>query len=154
MEKVYLATYKGIHKGLPGIVNRGIRFMDRTIYSHCELCIGDPFEKEVECFSSSGVDHGVRVKRMKLDKSKWDIMLLPRVSEGHLRDCFEKTKGQPYDYFGTGRFMLPFLLREHPVRWFCSEWTAWVMGHAEPWRFSPAACRVLALADDGIVISY
>jgi hypothetical protein len=63
---VYLASYKGTHAGVPGIVNIGIRTLDRSIYSHTELAIGNPLESAVECFSSSGVDHGVRVKVMQL----------------------------------------------------------------------------------------
>lgn len=152
MDKVFLASYKSIHEGLPGIINRGIRFMDRSIYSHSELCIGNPFEGVVECYSSSGVDHGVRVKQMQLNPDKWDVIWLPYITAEEVRGKFSQTAGEPYDYFGTGRFMLPFMLRQHPKRWFCSEWTTWVMGYNEPWRFSPAGCHILALTGGGVQI--
>lgn len=149
MEKVYLASYKGVHDGLPGIVNLGIQFMDRSKYSHSELTIGHPFARVVNCYSSSGVDHGVRVKQMMLDPNKWDVVCLNHISPEQVVECFNRTRGEKYDYFGTGRFMLPFLLREHPSRWFCSEWVAWVMGYEQPWRFSPAAVHVLAIKNGG-----
>jgi len=82
---VYLASYKGTHAGVPGIVNIGIRTLDRSIYSHTELAIGNPLESAVECFSSSGVDHGVRVKVMQLNPEKWDVLHLLRADAEAVR---------------------------------------------------------------------
>ena len=143
MTEVYLASYKGFRPGYHGIVNALIRYMDKSIYSHSEICIGNPFESEVECYSSSGVDKGVRMKRMKLSRENWDVLPLTTITAEHVIQCFLETKGEPYDYMGTGRFMLPMLLREHAFHWFCSEWAAWVAGYQDAWRFSPAGLVAL-----------
>jgi hypothetical protein len=57
---IYLASYKGTQKGVHGIFNIGIRGLTKSIYSHTEVCIGNPFDSPVKCVSSSGVDKGVR----------------------------------------------------------------------------------------------
>ena len=46
----HLASYKGTQPGLSGLFNRAIRHGSRSIYSHTEVCIGNPFESEVLTF--------------------------------------------------------------------------------------------------------
>lgn len=144
MQKVYLASYKSVHSGLHGLINRAIRLLDRSAYSHTELCVGEshPFEGEVDCYSSSGMDGGVRVKRMQLNPDRWDVQPLHTPVEW-VTDLYAKTAGSKYDYFGTGRFAVPWLLREHPTRWFCSEWAAAAIGFNQAWRLSPAGLAAI-----------
>jgi len=140
--EIYLASYKATHDGVQGLINIGIRTLDRALYSHSEICVGNPFESEVDCYSSSGIDGGVRCKRMQLNPDKWDIVHLPWVSLITVLNCYEEAKGRKYDYFGVARFALPFATREHPDRDFCSEYGARVAGIDDPWRFSPHALHV------------
>lgn len=150
MSKIFLGSYKGTHRGLAGIVNVGIRALDRAKYSHSEICVGSSFDDPFECYSSSGVDHGVRQKTMRLAPEKWDLLYLPFVDEKQIRQHFLQTQGAPYDFWGVGRFALPFLLREHPTAWFCSEWCLAAVGMTEPWRFSPSGAHSALIARGGI----
>jgi hypothetical protein len=134
---IYLASYKSTPPGLHGLVNRAIRFFTKSIYSHSEICLGDPFAGPVDCLSSSGMDHGVRIKRMQLSAAKWDVIALPHVSEGAYWHFANEHAGRPYDFIGCVRSVLPFVSGEHPTKWFCSEVCAAVMGHTEPWRMHP-----------------
>ncbi len=140
--EIYLASYKSTHSGTQGLINIGIRALDRALYSHSEICVGNPFESEVSCYSASGVDGGVRCKRMQLSADRWDIVSLPWVSLETVLACYEEAKDRKYDYFGVSRFALPFATREHPDRDFCSEYAARVVGLADPWRFSPQCLHV------------
>jgi hypothetical protein len=135
---IYLCSYKGTLPGWHGIVNRGIRFATTSTYSHSEIAVGNPFGAAVMCVSSSGVDGGVRAKTLQMSPDKWDVLPLPWVTEGDVVGFIAKYKGEPYDFAGTGRFVLPFFLREHDKAWFCSEAAAQICGFAEPWRFDPA----------------
>lgn len=60
MNVVYLASYKGTRQGWHGAVNAAIRHGSRSIYSHTEVCIGNPFDGDAMCVSASGVDKGVQ----------------------------------------------------------------------------------------------
>lgn len=151
---VYLASYKDTHSGLPGVVNVGIRVLDRSIYSHTELCIGHPLESVAECYSASGVDRGVRSKAMQLNPAKWDVLHLPWVQASAVRAHHAATVGAGYDYLGVGRFALPLLLREHRTRWFCSEWALAVLGVPQPWRFSPGGAHQVALAMGALPVNF
>lgn len=149
---VYLLSYTGTHAGLPGLVNRGIRVLDSTPYSHTEMCVSHPFEGVAECYSSSGVDHGVRRKDMVLSRDKWDALYLPWADASQVRAFYEKTKGAGYDFWGTARFAVPFLLREHPELYFCSEWGLASISVADAWRFSPAGARALCLSRGAVSV--
>ncbi len=146
MSTVHLASYTGTHEGWAGWVNRGIRWLDKAPYSHTEICLNNPLTQVTTCLSSSGVDHGVRAKDMQLNPDKWAVLPLPWITAGQVMAHFMATRGQGYDYWGVGRFGLPFLMREHPSRWFCSEWCATAMGIQEGWRLSPAGLHLTALA--------
>ena len=143
---VYLASYKGTHSGPAGLINVGIRKLDKAQYSHSEICIGNPFDVDAECFSSSGIDGGVRMKQMQLSREKWDVVHLHWVPELQVRDHFALRQGVRYDHCGTGRFAVPWLLREHPERDFCSEFCGAAMGLYEAWRVSPQGLHSIALS--------
>ena len=147
---IYLASYKSIRPGVYGITNRLIRYGTRSIYSHSELCIGNPFESQVLCVSASGVDGGVRGKVMQLNPDSWDILPLPWVSEQRVLDVLEEEDDCGYDYSGVFRFAVPWvpdlILMPSDSKWFCSELIAYTMLLSEPWRYSPAELHSIALA--------
>lgn len=140
---IYVASYKSTQPGWQGIFNRGIRWLTKSPYSHTEVCIGHPFHGPVPCISSSGVDGGVRAKTMQLSPEKWDVLPMPWVTEQDVLAFLQKHQGSGYDYMGAGRFLLPFALRDHPIKWFCTEAVAAIAGFDDPWRFSPADFHVI-----------
>lgn len=137
MSSIYLASYKGTDKGFGRVVDLGIRRLTSGKYSHSEICIGNPFESAVECFTSAGTEGGIRVKTAQLNPDDWDILPLDWVSEKRVREVYDKEKGCKYDYAGCARFVTPFALRESPTRWFCTEYVGETAYIKEPWRFSP-----------------
>lgn len=136
---IYLASYKSTQRGLSGVVNVFIRWATKGQYSHSEICIGNPFDGEVDCLSSVGMDGGVRIKRMKLNPARWDLIPLPNVTEKQVLAFSIRNVGSKYDYLGCVRTLLPFIGREHPTRYFCSELCAEIIGYSEPWRLHPSA---------------
>lgn len=141
-EPVYLASYKGTRAGWRGMGNRFIRWATRSIYSHSEICLGDPFSGPAMCLSSEG-GVGVRLKRMQLDPAKWDVVRMPEVSETAFWYFAVEHKGEPYDWVGAARSVLPFVGREHPRAWFCSEVVAQVRGLSDPWRMYPGVLHAV-----------
>jgi hypothetical protein len=158
---VYLCSFKANARGVHGIVSRGIRLGDNGDYSHTELAIvapgqhATPFSAPLFHMSASGMDGGVRSKTMQISPARWDVLALPyadaRAVELFFHDRIERSKG--YDYFGTGRFALPFLLREHPTRDFCSEFGAAALGIPDAWRYSPSGLHAICIAMGGVPVA-
>lgn len=144
--KIWLASYKGTPKGLKGrIVSAVIRATCKGVYSHCEIVVGDnPFKKPAECISSSGMDGGVRLKTMTLNPDHWDLIEV-KVSRIKVEEWMRENIGKKYDFAGTARFVLPFFVREHEDKWFCSEACADMLGFSEPWRFDPCSLHVATM---------
>jgi hypothetical protein len=140
---IYLASYKGTQKGIGGVFNIGIRWLTRSIYSHTEICIGNPLEGPVHCISSSGVDGGVRAKLMHLSPEKWDVLPMPWVREEAVWSFMLDHKGTGYDFAGVVRFVLPWLRTQSKRRWFCTECVAAIAGYPDAWRFSPADFHII-----------
>jgi hypothetical protein len=140
MSQIFLASYVGTHSGWQGNINRGIRWLDKTQYSHSELAIGNPSMGPSFCISSSGVEGGVRGKAINLNSGNWEVLPMPWVLEEDALAFLEHHRrlGTKYDYMGTARFAVPFFAREHQSRMFCSEVVAAIAGFDEPWRFTPA----------------
>lgn len=145
-QPVYLASYKRKAGGFAGLVGWCIRAITRSAYSHSELLIGNPALGPVHCVTSSGMDGGVRCKRMQINPAHWDVLPMPWVSESAAWGFMLDNKGAKYDFWGVGRFVLPPLFAQHPTRWFCSEAVAHIAGFAEPWRFSPADLHIVVQA--------
>lgn len=147
---VYLASYKGTRPGWHGLANRAIRHGSRSIYSHTEVCIGNPLRAAVLCVSASGVDGGVRSKVMQLSPENWDVVALPSVTPSRVLDVLREHDGCGYDYRGVARFAAPMLpdwiIKPSALDWFCSELAAHIMCMAEPWRYSPADLHDIAIA--------
>lgn len=132
---VKIAFYKA-----PGqIEDRLIRWRTGSIYSHCELVIGEWW------YTSSPRDGGVRRKRIDPEPGHWDWMPLPNVPERDVTDLFSRTHGAGYDWLGVLVGQM-FEIKVHKgSRWFCSEWCAAALGLADPWRYSPGSLAALLL---------
>lgn len=145
MKTIYLASYKATRPSVAGLLNRFIRWATKSIYSHSEICLGDPFAGPVECLSSVGGEGGVRIKHMQISPAKWDVIALHGVTEGAFWAFYLDNKGSKYDLVGCVRSVLPFVGREHATRWFCSEVCAAIIGHPEPWRMHPGVLHAVEL---------
>lgn len=147
---IYLASYKCTRPGIQGLFNRLVRWGTQSIYSHSEICVGDPFTGPVPCISAVGTEGGVRGKLMQLSPDKWDIVALPWVPESSVFRVFAAEQGKEYDYKGLLRFGFPWLpemlLPPSESRRFCSDLCAHMMGLDDSWRYSPAEVHDIALA--------
>ena len=134
-DKVYLACYHGKATKLwHRICDNITKFFTRGKYSHCEIVvfIGD---EGYQCYSSSYRDGGVRTKVMQLDLGKWDLIPL-NISIEHIQNNFDQTKGLGYDLLGALGCVAG--LRQHPNKYFCSEWCFNAVHQSnQGWRFSP-----------------
>ena len=138
MSKIFLASFKGTHPGLAGLVNIGIRKVTQGIYSHSEIVIGDdPFNQPAYCASATGVEGGVRGKMMQLAKADWDLIEIDWISEQTVEDWMTLHDADKYDYIGDVRFLLPLVACQGQGTWFCSEMCAAILGFEEPWRMDP-----------------
>ncbi|MCT8639840.1 enoyl-CoA hydratase, partial [Glaesserella parasuis] len=88
-------------------------------------------------------DGGVRCKIINVsDRSKWDLVELPNVTEAQIRFYFEITKGKKYDLWGALVVVLGF--KQRGERFFCSEWCFNAIFNSEQgWRFSPNQLAVI-----------
>jgi hypothetical protein len=134
---IYLASYKSTRPGLKGLGNWVIRWVTQSLYSHNEICLGNPFASKVVCLSSSMEDGGVRSKIMQLNPDKWDIVPLPWVTSDDVEAVALLKLGVKYDYLGAIRFAFPWLLKQSKTREFCSELCAEIMGLEDTWRYYP-----------------
>lgn len=135
------------YKGKGNLVDRLIRFVTRSEYSHCEFLF-DPtatLTGKVEarpCWSSSARDGGVRLKKMKLDPNRWDIVPIEfEFGSNVAKVIFEAEEGRSYDYLGIVLSQFFNLGRHDRNRWFCSEICAHAIGFLEPQTFSPGALK-------------
>jgi hypothetical protein len=143
MSQVYLCSFKSTKKGWQGAVERITRFFTKSIYSHSEISIGNPFDGAVLCVSSVGTDGGVRGKVMQLSREEWDILPLPTVYPQMVLNFLNDNKGKGYDLIGCVRSVLPFVSHEHAEKYFCSEVVATIIGFSEPWRMHPGALHMV-----------
>lgn len=146
---VYLASYRGSARGLSRIVGVVIRWVTRSEFSHCEIAVlaaeptgGAPWFK---CYSASGMDGGVRSRYMPLPSERWVLTPLPPEVAGRAYELQKANWLADYDWAGVARFAAAVLFRkEHPKRWFCSEFCAAAMGLPDPWRWTPADLKIIA----------
>jgi hypothetical protein len=147
MSKVYLASFKGTHKGALGLFNKGVRFVNKGPYSHNEIAISeDPFTKPSFCVSSTGVGKGVHGKTLQLTAEDWDVIEIDWVTPEEVQVWLTNHLGCKYDWFGAFRFLVPLLSPHHPSAWFCTEVCGSILRIAEPWRFGPNDLPIVALA--------
>ena len=137
-----VALYRGTRPGLQGVFNIVVRWWTRGPYSHCELILAEYPDGTVLCGSASHLDGGVRLKRMALCPSRWEIRRLPFGNPERARQWFEQRKGHGYDLLGVLGFVVrPIRGSRH--RWFCSEAVLGAVGMREPWRFCPNTLAAL-----------
>lgn len=141
MSKVYLACYHGRAKKLSHRLCDGItKFFTRGKYSHCEIAV-HLYSNRYKCYSSSYRDGGVRVKVMTLDTAKWDLIPLD-VSPKQIEQYFGATRGAGYDLIGALGCVAG--LRQHPTKYFCSEWCFNTIYQSDQgWRFSPVSLAAI-----------
>lgn len=126
-----VAFYKGTKSGLAGIYNRGVRFVTKGKYSHCELIFSDGMSA-----SASFMDHGVRFKKINYDTAHWDIIDVGDREELNARVWFEDHEGQSYDLIGNLHFIFGFV-GDNRHKWSCAESVAEAMGIPDSWRINP-----------------
>ena len=83
------------------------------------------------------------MKRMQLNPDKWDLIALPGTPVDAMYSFWAEHKGEPYDWVGCARTVLPFVGREHPLAWFCSEVCATVRAYPEAWRLHPGVLHTV-----------
>lgn len=125
---LHAAFYKGRLSGARGAFNAVTCWWLRGAYSHCEWVFSDGL-----CGSSSLVDGGVRIKRIELDPTKWDVWPVD-VAEAAVREWFGHHVGQPYDTLGVAGFVAR-RLGHNKDGWFCAEAMAASAGYSDAWRF-------------------
>lgn len=104
-----MAFYKG-----PGTwLDKLIRFVTRSDYSHCEIAIGG------YCWSSSARDNGVRQRYINLQSGHWDVIDI-QGDEVTTLAWFKEQEGAGYDWLGLIRTVIPFFPHSSS-KWFCSE---------------------------------
>ena len=111
---VQLAFYKDKGDWVDWIVRK----WTKSIYSHCEVVIGD------EWFSSSPRDGGVRMKKIEYKPEDWDLVEYKGVSETAVHELYSKTKGCKYDFVGILLSQWLPLGLQSQGKWYCSEWSA------------------------------
>lgn len=82
-------------------------------YSHTELLI------DGNCYSSSARDGGVRSKKIDLRSGKWDVVEVNGDEQKALAFMIEHL-GNPYDWWGIVRFIVPFVPQKDG-QYFCFE---------------------------------
>ena len=144
MSKYYLAFYKGKTSSNYGwfrnltfrLYNRMTKFFTKGKYSHVELVIKEDTEEYFTCYSSSYMDKGVRVKKMLLPTDKWDLVEIHNIDKAKIEKFYQQTKDKDYDLIGAIGVVAG--LREHPNKYFCSEWCFDCLFNSDQgWRFSP-----------------
>ena len=126
-----IAFYKGTRKGLAGIYNRGVRFVTKGKYSHCEVIFSDGLSA-----SASFADGGVRFKRIDYSDLNWDFIEIDDKFEEASRKWFEEHEGLGYDLIGNLHFFLP-MIGDNRYKWSCAESIAASLYIYDSWRIHP-----------------
>ena len=138
-----IAFYKANKKGMAGIYNRGVKWIEDGIYSHCEIIFSDGLSA-----SSSFMDGGVRFKEIEYDLEKWDIYDVSWADESYARQYFIKSIGRHYNVLGNIHFIFGFV-RGNTEGLFCSEACAEALGLENGWQFAPnALAHIIKLVND------
>lgn len=142
--KLQVAFYKGRTR----LFNRLVSWFMRGPYSHCEL-VFENIPAGAVCWSSSFMDHGVRIKTIKLDPDHWDLVDI-EVSEARAAAAakwFADHAGQGYDVLGLVG-MVWRRCADDKARWYCNESIGAALGLTDPWRYDPnSLCSALLFAD-------
>lgn len=128
-----LAFYKGTKKGLSGIYNRGVRWIEDGKFSHVEMI----FSTGVSA-SASYMDGGVRFKRIdySVHPLDWEIVDCPWIDEEKALAIFNTRVGRKYDLKGNVHFILGFI-KNNGEKDFCSGVIARCIGLEQAWQYAP-----------------
>lgn len=129
-----IALYKGPvsfwDDPLHWITHWAIKIRSLSPYSHCEL------EIDGVCYSSSVRDHGVRSKVIDLKSGNWDVYRVDADEEFAIK-LFQEHMGNPYDWWGILRFVIPFVPQKKN-QYFCSEIVGAAIGVTDPEDLFPS----------------
>jgi len=119
-----------------------IRFWTFGPFSHVELVFPHYYLTEGNSFSSSGVDGGVRYKKINYSHpERWQFIDFEVTSDEmqDIRQKCDKLVGKLYDFRGIFGFLLlhPDKIQSDN-RWWCSEVVCYVL-NIRPFRISPNA---------------
>lgn len=123
---VFLAMYKGKGDWKSWLVKK----FSRSIYSHCEILIGE------HCYSSTVKDNGVRKDIFIYNEHDWDLFEIPWAKAKKIEEHYLKTQNNGYGWFDL---FSGYIFRS-PVDHkgdFCSEWCAEALGISISTRLSP-----------------
>ena len=126
-----IAFYKGTKSGISGVYNRGVRWIEDGLYSHCELVFSSGLSA-----SSSFMDGGVRFKEIEYDLDKWTVLDIPWADEKKALAYFTQRLGKSYNLRGNIHFLFGFIRGDSDGE-FCSEACAGALGISTPWQFAP-----------------
>ena len=125
------------YKGKDHVFNRLTSWWTRGPYSHTELLIEDKVHGGYFCYSSSFMDGGVRMMKMKeLNPDHWDIVDVSDFDQEAAIEWFEAHLGLKYDLAGLFGFVFR-ALPDNRNKFFCSEAVAKALGFNETWRLDP-----------------
>jgi len=142
---IKIAFYKGTKDGIAGVYNRGVRWIEDGIYSHCEIIFSNGLSA-----SSSFMDGGVRFKDIQYDPEKWDIFEISWADEKYAYDYFVNRIGRPYNLKGNVHFLIGFV-RGDSYGLFCSEACGGAIGLDNAWQFAPnALAHIIKLINEKV----
>ena len=131
-----LAFYKG--KG--DWLDRAIRFITRSPFSHVELVSPGHgwHDQKWPCISSSTRDSGVRIKYLDLYNGNWELVGCPWAPTRSSYEDARKHLGRKYDYVGLFLSQFFHFNRHNKRRFFCSEFVGTAIGLDKAHRLSPS----------------
>ena len=138
MTGVTLAFYKA-----PGDrIDRAIRFVTRSAYSHVEIIRLTGVTDAEGCLQADAVsasyrDGGVRARSIPLRPDHWDLVMVPWASAAMAYTRALSQVGAGYDYAGLIFSQVLHLRRDSGRRWFCSELVAHALDLPRPSAYSP-----------------
>lgn len=128
-----LAFYKGTKKGISGVYNKGVRWIEDGKFSHVEMIFSNGLSG-----SASFMDGGVRYKKIdySVHPTDWEIVDCPWINESFAIDMFHKSLFKEYDLKGNVHFILGFI-KNNGNKEFCSGLTAKCIGLNNAWQYAP-----------------
>ena len=110
-----------------------IALYTKGCYSHVELII-DNYQ-----YSATPRAGKVRAKPHVFDNNIWDYIEIDDADENIIKEFFDKTEGQKYDWWGIFGFVIPF--KDKTNEWFCSKWDSnalKISGCKKLWKQEPS----------------
>ena len=127
------AFYCGTRKGFNGLYSRGVRYIEKGSFSHCELIFSDGVSA-----SASFTDGGVRFKDITYSSGDWVFVDVSWADEKYARAYFEEHEDEGYDILGNLRFLIGVVGHSKNKK-FCSEAVAEALGLRNGWLLAPNA---------------